>query len=85
MYEIEWRPKAYRQLKKIKERETLAAIKDAVLELAHWPDRRNIKAITNHKACYRLGVGAWRILFDVHDRIRVILIQEVKKRNERTY
>jgi mRNA-degrading endonuclease RelE of RelBE toxin-antitoxin system len=34
MYEIEWQPKAYRQLKKIKERETLAAIKDAVLT---WP------------------------------------------------
>lgn len=35
MYEIEWQPKAYRQLKKIKERDTLSAIKDAVLELAH--------------------------------------------------
>jgi mRNA-degrading endonuclease RelE of RelBE toxin-antitoxin system len=85
MYEIEWQPKAYRQLKKIKERDTLSAIKDAVLELAHWPDCRNIKAMTNHESGYRLRIGAWRILFDVQDRIRVILIQEVKKRNERTY
>lgn len=30
MYEIEWQPKAYRQLRKIKERETLTAIKEAV-------------------------------------------------------
>ncbi len=85
MYEIEWQPKAYRQLKKIKERKTLAAIKDAVFELAHWPDCRNIKAMTNHESGYRFRVGSWRILFDVQDHIRVILIQEVKKRNERTY
>jgi mRNA-degrading endonuclease RelE of RelBE toxin-antitoxin system len=85
MYGIEWQPKAYRQLRKIKERDTLAAIKNAVLELAHWPDCRNIKAMANHASGYRLRVGNWRILFDVHDRIGIILIQEVEKRNERTY
>jgi len=85
MYEIEWQPKAYRQLKKIRERETLSAIRAAVFNLANWPDCRNIKAIKNHESRYRLRVGGWRILFDAQDRIRVILIQEVKKRNERTY
>jgi mRNA interferase RelE/StbE len=85
MYEIEWQPNAYRQLKKIKERETLASIKAAILDLASWPDCRNIKAMTNHESGYRLRVGSWRIMFDVQDSIRVILIQEVKKRNERTY
>lgn len=58
MYDIEWQPKAYRQLKKIKERETLAAIKDAVHGLAHWPECRNIKAMTNHESSYRLRVVA---------------------------
>ena len=85
MYEIEWQPKAYRQLKKIRERETLSAIRAAVFSLTNWPDCRNIKAIKNHESQYRLRVGSWRILFDVQDRIRVILIQEVKKRNEQTY
>jgi mRNA-degrading endonuclease RelE of RelBE toxin-antitoxin system len=32
-----------------------------------------------------MRVGNWRILFDVEDRIRIIMIQEVKKRDERTY
>jgi mRNA-degrading endonuclease RelE of RelBE toxin-antitoxin system len=32
-----------------------------------------------------MRVGDWRILFDVQDRIRIIMIQEVKKRDERTY
>jgi len=57
MYEIEWQPKAFRQLKKIKERETLTAIKHAVLDLEHWPDCRNIKAMTNHESAYRLRSG----------------------------
>lgn len=85
MCEIEWQPKAYRQLKKIKERETLAAIKAAVFDLANWPHCRNVKAMKNHESGYRLRVGKWRILFEAQDRIRVIMIQEVKKRDEQTY
>ncbi len=85
MYEIEWQPKAYRQLKKIKERETLAAIKTAVFDLANWPECRNVKAMETHESVYRLRVGKWRILFEAQDRIRVIMIQEVKKRDEQTY
>ena len=85
MYEIEWQPKAYRQLKKIKERETLAAIKAAVFDLDNWPECRNVKAMKNHESGYRLRVGKWRILFEAQDRIRVIMIQEVKKRDEQTY
>jgi hypothetical protein len=34
---------------------------------------------------YRMRVGSWRIFFDVDQFVRIIKIQEVKKRNERTY
>jgi mRNA interferase RelE/StbE len=44
-----------------------------------------VKALTGHECGYRMRVGDWRILFDVQDRIRIIMIQEVKKRDERTY
>lgn len=85
MYDIEWQPKAYRQLKKIKERETLSVIREAVFDLANWPHCRNIVALKNRESGYRLRVGSWRVLFEVHDHIRVIAIQEVKKRHEQTY
>jgi mRNA interferase RelE/StbE len=85
MYEIDWRTKAYRQLHKIRSRETREAIYDAAETLRHWPDCRNVKALTGHECSYRMRVGDWRILFDVQDRIRIIMIQEVKKRDERTY
>ena len=51
----------------------------------YWPDCRNVKALTSHEYGFRMRVGNWRILFDVEDRIRIITIQEVKKRDERTY
>jgi mRNA-degrading endonuclease RelE of RelBE toxin-antitoxin system len=85
MYEIDWRAKAYRQLHKIRSRETRQEIFDAVETLRHWPNCRNVRALTGHEYDYRLRSGDWRILFDVQDRIRIILIQEVKKRDGRTY
>ena len=53
--------------------------------LRRWPDCRNVKALAGHEYGYRMRVGDWRILFDVQDRIMIVMIQEVKKRNERTY
>ena len=35
---------------------------------------------------YRLRVGRFRVFFDLEqDEVKIYLIQEVKKRNERTY
>ena len=53
--------------------------------LRNWPACQNVKALTSHEYGYRMRVGDWRILFDVKDRIRIITIQEVKKRDENTY
>jgi mRNA-degrading endonuclease RelE of RelBE toxin-antitoxin system len=45
----------------------------------------DIKALENHRNDYRLRVGNYRILFDFDSEIRIISIEEVKKRDERTY
>lgn len=44
-----------------------------------------MKALENHQFAFRLRVGRYRVLFDVRAEIRVIDIQEVKKRDESTY
>jgi mRNA interferase RelE/StbE len=85
MYGIDWRTKAYRQLHKIRSRQTREEIYDAVETLRNWPDCRNVKALAGHECGYRMRIGDWRILFDVQNRIRIVMIQEVKKRDERTY
>jgi mRNA interferase RelE/StbE len=85
MYQVIWKPKARRQLRKIGNRGDREAVYGAAGTLADWPVQQNVKALTNHEYGYRLRVGKYRVLFDVQGAIRIIEIQEVKKRNEHTY
>jgi len=83
MYSIEWTRRALKQLKRIQlqyQRQIVLAVRD----LQHWPDCKNIKALHNRPG-YRLRVGRYRVLFDVEDDLRIIEIEEVKKRDNRTY
>ena len=49
------------------------------------PDCHNVIPLVNHQYGYRLRIGNYRVLFDWQDEIRIVEIQEVKKRDERTY
>ena len=84
MFKIEWKPKAVRQLHKIKDTEITASIKAATYSLQSWPECPNTIKLKSRSE-YRMRVGIWRIFFDVDQFVRIIKIQEVKKRNERTY
>lgn len=83
MKEIKWHKKAYRQLRKIKDKKTRTTIKNAVKSLENFPDCQNIKKLANHQYDFRLRVGNWRVFFTA--ALEIIYIEEVKKRNERTY
>jgi len=58
---------------------------DATQTLAHMPDVHNVKTLAQYDYGYRLRVGNYRVLFDWADAIKIVSIQEVKKRDERTY
>lgn len=61
------------------------AILLAMQQLVHWPNCRNVKALTG-RGGHRLRVGRYRVLFTIHEgEVRIIQIEEVKKRDERTY
>ena len=57
-------------------------IYDAVDTLKRFPNCSNIKKMKTRNE-YRFRVGNWRIFFT--DTIKILYIEEVKKRNERTY
>ena len=84
MNEVLWSKRAKKQLARIpmKYRTSITA---ATRSLADFPDCRNIKPLTNHIYGYRLRVGRYRVLFDYEKEIKIIAIQEVKKRNGHTY
>lgn len=81
---IKWRPKALKQLRKL-DRQDNASIRLAVDGLATMPDCQGVKALVNHAYGYRLRVGRYRVLFDYDGEVRIVEIQEVRKRDERTY
>lgn len=85
MKDIIWQPRARRQLKKIKGAKTRADILAAVKTLREFPDVPEVKALVNHQYTHRLKVGTHRVLFNAFEEINIITIEEVKKRNERTY
>jgi mRNA interferase RelE/StbE len=82
---INWQPKALRQLRKI-DAHAGKQIRTAVTtELAELSKARNVKALTDHEYGYRLRVGNYRVFFDFDGAVRIVNIEEVKKRDERTY
>ncbi len=86
MNRIEWKPKALKQLRKIDPQHGAAIRTSVTAELSDLSQASNVKALTNHQYGYRLRVGNYRVFFD-HEggKAQVVHIEEVKKRDERTY
>ena len=85
MNSIYWQPKALRQLRKIDAPDNARirqAINDELVDLAK---ARNVKALTNHIHQFRLRVGTYRVFFNFDGAVHIVSIEEVIKRNERTY
>jgi mRNA-degrading endonuclease RelE of RelBE toxin-antitoxin system len=83
--EIEWTAKARKQFRRI-DAEQRGTIREAVGTLADWPRCGNVKG-PGRAGRLPLRVGRYRVLFTVNTRnIPVVVrIEEVKKRDDRTY
>ncbi len=82
MNRIIYQPKAIKQLSKIP---TNKIIRDKIANLSNMPNCQNVKKLSNHQYDYRLRVGNYRVLFNYDGYISIVSIEEVKKRNDRTY
>jgi mRNA-degrading endonuclease RelE of RelBE toxin-antitoxin system len=83
---IEWKPKARKQLLKL-DHQVRVQIRDNVgTKLSTFPFGPGVKALVAHQYGYRLRVGNYRVLFDyVGNAACIVSIEEVRKRDERTY
>lgn len=85
MNSINWQPKALKQLRKIDVRAGTQIRTAVTVELADLSKARNVKSLTNHEYGYRLRVGGYRVFFEFDGTVRIVNIEEVRKRDERTY
>lgn len=84
---INYSAKAVRQLKKLNDSK---ALKDKIKELENpQPGWTNVRSLTGHKFGYRqkvqIGSRKYRVLFDFDSFIKIVKIQEIKKRDDNTY
>jgi mRNA-degrading endonuclease RelE of RelBE toxin-antitoxin system len=83
---ILWRPKALRQLRKIKDEAIQERIFQGTQALKDFPNCANVKRLTNHSYSFRLRVGSYRVFFEFWGgEAQVVSIEEVRKRDEHTY
>lgn len=83
--EVVWQPKAVKQLKKIGDRSVQQRLLFATRGLADFPSCPNVKQLIGHRYTHRMRVGDWRLLLSVQEEINIVSIEEIKKRDERTY
>jgi len=83
MNTIGWKPKALKQLEKIKEIAMRQRIYTEAQVLADFPNCQGVKKLTNHAYSYRLRVSDFRVFFEFDGDVRIIDIEEAKKRDER--
>ena len=82
---IVWKPTARKQLRKLP-LDRQEQIFQAVCALEDMPDvHADIKKLKGSDDLYRLRVGRYRVILGFYERIQIVEIQEVKKRDERTY
>lgn len=85
MYAIDWQPRARKQIAKLGERAVRLQLVAAIDELERFPAVRNLEPLRGHRYGWRLRVGRFRVLLDVDTRRRLVTVQEIRKRDERTY
>lgn len=84
MNAVTYSKKAARQLRKLQPSDS-KTVRDECNKLANMPGCTNVKALVNHEHQYRLRVSNFRVFFDFDGVARIVSIEEVKKRDERTY
>lgn len=85
MNTINWQTKALKQMRKVPAQNGKAIRESVTTELSDLSQARNVKKLTNHEFGYRLRVGNYRVFFEFDGAVRIVTIEEVKKRDEQTY
>jgi mRNA-degrading endonuclease RelE of RelBE toxin-antitoxin system len=82
--QIEWHNKARKQLKKLNNPQAVRRILAAIEEIAAGGPC-DVKTLTDQSYSHRLRVGDFRVFMTIDSIIEISWIEEVKKRDERTY
>jgi mRNA interferase RelE/StbE len=88
VYRLEVSPAADRDLEKLKgriRRQDFERLRDVVNGLAEEPRPQGVRKIKGEEKAYRIRVGNYRVVYDVYDKEKLVLILQIVRRSETTY
>ncbi|MBN1188961.1 MAG: type II toxin-antitoxin system RelE/ParE family toxin [Dehalococcoidales bacterium] len=88
MYRLEVSPAADRDLEKLKDRisrDEFKRLNEAVKGLADDPRPLGVRKTKGAEKAYRIRVGSYRVVYEVYDSDKLVLIIQVTRRSEITY
>ncbi len=80
-YRIEWKRSATKEIRRLPS-ETVRKILDAVADLASDPFPANVRKLTGSEHTYRIRIGDYRIVYDIHSSTLIIEIVRVRHRKD---
>ena len=87
-YRVEVSPAADRELQKLQERirkQDFDRLCKAVDKLVEEPRPQGVRKIEGAVTAYRIRVGNYRVVYDVYDDKKLVVILQVVRRSETTY
>jgi mRNA interferase RelE/StbE len=81
-YQLEIRPSAEKTLRKIRDARLQQRLDDAFNKLAENPRRMGAEKMAGFDNRYRFRVGDFRIIYEIHDAVLVVLILAIGDRKE---
>jgi mRNA interferase RelE/StbE len=83
-YRVELAPAAQRGLKKLP-REIKERLTSSILALCDDPQPAGARKVTGQENTWRIRVGPFRIIYDIYDDLRLVVVLKVGRRSETTY
>jgi mRNA interferase RelE/StbE len=80
-YRLELSPRARRDLKKLPP-QVRERLKRPIEALVHTPRPPRAVKLGGEEDTYRIRVGSYRVLYEVHDRILLVVLLKVADRKE---
>ena len=83
-YRVELAPAAQRDLQRLP-REIQARLTIPVQALAENPRPAGVRKLREEERTWRIRVGPYRVVYDIHDDRDMVVILKVARRSETTY
>lgn len=81
IYDIRWTGRAERELGRL-DAQGRSRVREAVSRLSVNPRGPGVRRLTGRGPEHRLRVGDYRVLFEIHDDILLVLVVAVRKRED---